>query len=113
MSKGPSEEQLFSRLLEEGEEVFEIELEVSPRDVHFESRSGGSGQWKVNEKAKRNAEVSFRELNENDRKDFLEAMGIGVGSYLERGGHGRLMRETPSLKTGSYPCAEYLDPKSM
>ena len=65
------------------QDVVEIVLNVAPRDVHLE-RKGGFQQWKLNEKVKRRAEVSFRKLHEDDKPDFVEAMKSEIGSYLEK-----------------------------
>ena len=81
--KEKSLEAQFASFVESGEEVFEIDLQIAPRDVHLEKRDVGS-RWKVNEKAKRRAEVSFRKLQEEDKLDFLKAMQGELGSYLER-----------------------------
>ena len=57
---------------------------MAPRDVHLEKGAGNSGRWKINEKAKRRAEVSFRKLEAQDKEDFKKAMASEVGSYLEK-----------------------------
>ena len=67
-----------------GGEVFEIDLQIAPRDVHLDRRGGGAGMWKVNEKAKKRAEVSFRKLEDKDKIHFMQAMKSELGSYLER-----------------------------
>ena len=58
----------------------EISLDLSERDVHIEKRSGGSGQWKINEKAERRAEVSFRKLSAEDQPDFFKPCLVRIVS---------------------------------
>ena len=65
------------------QDMVEIVLDVAPRDVHLERR-GSFQQWKLNDKAKRRAKVSFRKLHEDDKPDFVEAMKSELGSYLEK-----------------------------
>ena len=66
---------LFAQAVESAHTV-EIHLSVSARDVHCKR-----GTWVLNQKAKRNVEVNFRKLNEEDRKEFLKAMGHEVDSF--------------------------------
>ena len=73
----------FANFAASGEEVFEIDLLLVPRDVHLEKK-GGTSRWRVNQKATRRAEVSFRKLEDHDKMDLLRAMKSGLGSYLEK-----------------------------
>ena len=82
-AKADTLEEQFASFVESGAEVFEIDLQIAPRDVHLEKQKGES-RWKINEKAKRRAEVSFRKLGEEDQLDFMKAMQGELGSYLER-----------------------------
>ena len=82
-AKEESLEKQFANFVESSAEVLEIDIQIAPRDVHLDRQSGGS-RWKVNEKAKRRAEVSFRKLGEEDKLDFMKAMQGELGSYLER-----------------------------
>ena len=77
-------ESTFATFLQSDEQVFEIDLQIAPRDVHLERNSGQQDRWKINEKAKRRAEVSFRKLGPQDREDFMKAMRSELGSYLEK-----------------------------
>ena len=54
-------------------EVIEIILTVAPRDVHKQNRNGSS-EWILNQKPKKNAEISFKKLTEDDQDLFTEAM---------------------------------------
>ena len=77
-------ESSFASFLQSEEQVFEIDLQIAPRDVHLEKGYGDTGRWKINEKAKRRAEVSFRKLETRDKEDFMKAMSSELGSYLEK-----------------------------
>ena len=79
----PDLEAQFANFLASGEEVFEIDLPIAPRDVHLEKK-GNQSRWRVNEKAKRKAEVCFRKLEDGDKLHFMQAMRSELGSYLER-----------------------------
>ena len=72
----------FVKAVEERSEVFEIALDIQPRDVHKVKTPGGN-YWVINEKPKKRAEVGFRSLDESDKLDFLRAMKSELGSYLE------------------------------
>ena len=62
-------------------EIFEIALTVAPRDVHKKTRNGRE-EWVVNQKPKKNAEVCFRKLEENEKMEFRRAMDKEIDSYL-------------------------------
>ena len=64
--------------------MFEISLDLAERGVHIEKRSGGSGQWKINGKAERRAEVSFQKLSAEDQQDFFKPLSGELGLYLEK-----------------------------
>ena len=72
----------FSKALQNQESVFEITMDVQPRDVH-KIKTGGHHTWVMNEKPKKRAEVQFRTLSDEDKLDFLQAMKGELGSYLE------------------------------
>ena len=80
----PDYHKRFVGFVESQEDMIEIVLEVAPRDVHLEKRSGQEQRWKINEKVKTRAEVSFRKLQDSDKLDFMNAMQTELGSYLER-----------------------------
>ena len=75
-------EACFAKALETKLEVFEISLDIQPRDVH-KTHAYGKPTWTLNEKPKRRAEVQFRSLNDGDKLDFLRAMQGELSSYLE------------------------------
>ena len=54
----------FATALQEQTEVFEIALDIQPRDVH-KMKSQGKSQWVLNDKPKKRAEVSFRHLQDS------------------------------------------------
>ena len=58
-------------------DVVEMEFVVLPRDVHCKH-----GVWLLNQKAKKNAEVCFRKLNETDKEQFVQAMNKEIDSYI-------------------------------
>ena len=72
----------FVSALKKNTEVFEISLNLQPRDVHKTS-FGGKPNWTLNDKPKKRAGVQFRTLQDNDKLDFLRAMRDELGSYLE------------------------------
>ena len=72
----------FSQALEQKCEVFEIHMDIQPRDVHKVSVNGRQN-WVLNEKPKKRAEVHFRTLEDTDKLEFLKAMRGELGSYLE------------------------------
>jgi hypothetical protein len=55
---------------------------VAPRDVHKQNRNGSS-EWILNQKPKKNAEISFKKLTEDDQDLFTEAMEKEIDSYLD------------------------------
>lgn len=59
----------------------EIILNLSARDVHLDHR--GKGCWVVNAKAKRGAEIQFKQLSEKEKQEFLQAKKKEVDSYIE------------------------------
>ena len=72
----------FQQSLERQTEVFEISMDIQARDVH-KVPSKGKGNWVLNDKPKKRAEVNFRSLTEEDKLEFLQAMKGELGSYLE------------------------------
>lgn len=58
-------------------DVVEMEFVVLPRDVHCKH-----GVWHLNQKAKKNAEVCFRKLDETDKEQFVQAMNKEIDSYV-------------------------------
>lgn len=65
------------------DEVLEIQLTVAPRDVHCQKRNGVA-EWVLNQRPKKNAEVSFRKLTEEQRTEMKQAMTSEINSFLER-----------------------------
>ena len=55
---------------------------MAPRDVHKQNRNGSS-EWILNQKPKKNAEISFAKLTEDDQDPFTEAMENEIDSYLD------------------------------
>ena len=83
----------FSHALEQKSEVFEIHMDIQPRDVHKASINGRSS-WVLNEKPKKRAEVHFRTLEDENTLEFLKAMKGELGSYLEHEAPRRLLAGT-------------------
>ena len=73
---------LFVNALNAQQEVFEITMDIQPRDVH-NVNVGGKTNWILNEKPKKRAEVQFRAWNDDDKVGFLKAMQGELGSYLD------------------------------
>ena len=65
------------------DEVLEIQLTVAPRDVHCQRRNGVA-EWVLNQKPKKNAEVSFKKLSPEEQVEMKKAMKSEVSSFLER-----------------------------
>lgn len=65
------------------DEVLEIQMTVAPRDVHCQRRNGVA-EWVLNQKPKKNAEVNFKKLNDEEKQEMLGAMKGEVSSFLER-----------------------------
>ena len=65
------------------DEVLEIQMTVAPRDVHCQRRNGVA-EWVLNQKPKKNAEVNFKKLNDEEKQEMLGAMRGEVSSFLER-----------------------------
>ena len=57
--------------------VLEMEFPISPRDVH-KSR----GIWVVNQKARKNVEVSLRKLTSSEKAEFDSAMRLETTSFM-------------------------------
>ena len=72
----------FCEALENHQEVFEIAMDIQPRDVH-QTKQGGQSHWVFNEKPKKRAEVQFRSLRDDEKLEFMKAMQSELGSYLE------------------------------
>ena len=75
-------ENLFVNALNAKQEVFEITMDIQPRDVH-KVTVGGKPNWILNEKPKKRAEVQFRALSDDDKVGFLKAMQGELRSYLD------------------------------
>ena len=57
--------------------VIEMSFPISPRDVHK-----SHGVWVVNQKARKNIEVSLKKLEPSDRAEFQRAMSVEANSFL-------------------------------
>ena len=75
-------ETYFNQALEQQDQVFEIAMNIQPRDVH-KVKTGARIDWVLNEKPKKRAEVQFRTLRDDEKLDFMKAMQGELSSYLE------------------------------
>ena len=57
--------------------VLELEVPIAPRDVHK-----SKGVWVVNQKAKKNIEVTMRKLCATEQKEFEQAMRVETDSFM-------------------------------
>ena len=57
--------------------VIEMAFSINPRDVHK-----SHGVWVVNQKARKNIEVSLKKLEPTDREEFQRAMRVEANSFL-------------------------------
>ena len=65
------------------DKAVEIHMTVAPRDVHCQKRNG-IAEWALNQKPKKNAEVSFKWLSPEDKAEMKAAMKAEINSFLER-----------------------------
>ena len=65
------------------DECLEIQMTVAPRDVHRQRRNGVF-EWVLNQKPKKNAEVSFKKLTEEQQQEMKQAMTSEINSFLEK-----------------------------
>ena len=63
-------------------DVISIALSVTPRDVH-QVRRGKQSYWEINSKPKKNAEVSYSKLTEQEKQLFDVAKDKEIDSFLK------------------------------